>query len=1108
MNQKKTKQNKISRRSFLARASSFASAFGLAQLPAVKAWSQFISHAQWRNRTGPGTIWLWGANTLGQIGDNTQVDRSSPVLIGALARYIDVSTGSSDTDNTLTFAVRDNNTLWAWGYNNAWQLGTGNNTSYSSPVQIGGTADWAKAYAGFFRGFAIKTNGTLWAWGSNSIFGFDHGALGNNSSLTASLPIQIGSDTNWSNISTCKSHTLALKTDGTLWAWGGNGAGQLGDGSATTRSSPIQVGSDTNWVKIATGGELQGVGASLALKSDGTMWFWGRENNLNPRTYLSPNQVGSLTNWSKVVASASRAMAIKTDGTLWVWGSGTSGSMGLGSQAVAYSPTQLGTDTNWADAAVSDTVSLAIKSTGTLWAWGANGNGELGDGTTTTRSSPVQIGGLTDWSRVAVRSSSYAIKTNGTLWSWSGGLLGDGLGRRSSPAQVGAETNWAEIKTGTSHVMVLKSNGTLWAWGNNDFGQLGLNLATYSPVQKTSDTDWSIVSSARSYVLAIKTNGTLWGWGGANWGQLGLGSTLYAVSPVQIGSDTNWDKVYASDVYSMAIKTNGTLWAIGGLGTSGQFGNGTGNRSSPVQIGSDSNWQNLSLGYTYSHAVKTDGTLWAWGSSTAGALGLGATTVVTSPVQVGADNDWARTFKSSNSGANFVLARKANNSLWAWGSNSNGALGDGTTVSKSSPIQIGSDTDWSLISCGPQTVLALKSAGTMWAWGSNSTLRYGMVSASRSSPVQVGSDTDWLTVETNGAETGNQTNQTYAIKTNGTLWAWGSTGLNLGLGASSMTTAVTLPTQIGSDTNWSKISAGGAVYAIKTTGTLWGWGSNSQGQLMIDALRPSQVGSDTDWSKIATGENHTLALRTTGTLWAWGRNHVGQIGNGASTSNSYFSPVQVGAETDWTEISTFTNLSFGLRGTGTLWAWGVNWSGELGDGTFTSRSSPVQIGADNWQGIFSGGSSYGIKSGQLWSWGSNSVGQLGLFNGSPVQLGTATNWAEVSVGDSAEFALAVTSTGTLWAWGVNWLGMLGTNNTTTYSSPVQVGALSDWSKVATGGRFSLAIKTNGTLWAWGNGGLGRLGLGNTTSYSSPVQVGTTGGWQQISAGQSTSAARK
>jgi alpha-tubulin suppressor-like RCC1 family protein len=356
-----------------------------------------------------------------------------------------------------------------------------------------------------------------------------------------------------------------------------------------------------------------------------------------------------------------------------------------------------------------------------LYAWGLNDDGVLGDGTVVSRSSPVQIGALTDWADISTGARHVlSVKNDGTLWAWgygnSGRLGNNSTDNRSSPIQVGALTNWSQASGGRYTSSAVKTDGTMWTWGRRDQGQLGNNESSVngasinSPIQIGSDTNWQSVAMAGNgrHTLAVKTTGSLWSWGLNSNGGLGQNNTISRSSPVQVGALTNWSRVSGGGYHSVSVKTDSTLWAWG-QNTDGQLGQGNViARSSPVQIGALADWADVCASLSCCLAVKTNGTLWAWGQNTVGQLGLSDATNRSSPVQVGALTNWASVPRNGGgiNGVNFG-AVKADGTIWLWGSNLSGQLGQNNLTYRSSPVQVGALTNWNRLSTVSSSVVAI-----------------------------------------------------------------------------------------------------------------------------------------------------------------------------------------------------------------------------------------------------------------------------------------------------------------------------------------------------------------------------------------------------------------
>jgi alpha-tubulin suppressor-like RCC1 family protein len=372
----------------------------------------------------------------------------------------------------------------------------------------------------------------LWGWSVNS-----SGQLGINSTLFKTTPVQEwSSSTNWTQVSGISNnlltpHSAAIKSDGTLWLWGGNSAGQLGVNDRIARSTPVREWtSSTNWRQV-----FLGSGVTAAIKTDGTLWLWGGTLGFNDSILQrsTPSQeFTSSTNWKQIVirrGNRNDFNAIKTDGTLWTWGSNDFGLLGradISLSSARSTPVQEFTSsTNWKFllGGMDAIHSAAVKTDGSLWAWGTNNDGSLG-------------------------------------------MAGTGASIQTTPRQVILTLN-ENIKSGfcgNRSTHVIKSDGTLWSWGQNYSRELGNSnpLPTSSAVQEASySTNWKSVNGVyggKQIIFGIKTDGTLWGWGGNQviggllFPSTSAASQVLISTPIQEqSSSTNWKQVSGA----LAIRT-------------------------------------------------------------------------------------------------------------------------------------------------------------------------------------------------------------------------------------------------------------------------------------------------------------------------------------------------------------------------------------------------------------------------------------------------------------------------------------------------------------------------------------------------------------------------
>ena len=688
-----------------------------------------------------------------------------------------------------------------------------------------------------------------------------------------------------------------------------------------------------------------------------------------------------------------------------------------------------------------------------------------------------------------------------------------------------------------------------FTWGSDNFGQLGIGTAGGSnqPIAtlSTGALAGKVIATLAVGIYhsaAVDTSGVLYMWGTNTSGQLGKGNTLPSAEPVVISGGSLAGKtvtaVSVGQDFTLILAADGTVHACGSnsLGQLGQ-GNFT-TQMTPVQVAGGAltgkTVAKIATGYYHALALTTDGVLVAWGSNSNGLLGDGTTTSRSLPVTVDTSGVLAGVTisdLSAASGHSAVLDTLGR--IYTWGGNSSGQLGDGSTTTRTSPVAVVtsgalSGKTVSKVTCGGVHTVALTADGLLYAWGSNTSgaLGTGSTGAAQSSPVAV-----LMTGALAGhvpVEIATTLASTTVLTADHLLFSWGQNDNGqLGDGSyvsRSAPVAVTMTGVLAGKTV-TAVSKGHSTYtllAAASDGTVVGWGADGNGIVGTGTAKwqraPANVwGTQGEIAAVAAGREHTLFLRTSGALYGMGTNSLSQLGTSPGTPPFRTTPLNMSsfgslASMTVTAIAAGANHSAALTSNGSLHMWGANSSGQIGNGATTTQASPIIIGST---GLLAGktvskvacGSAHTLvlaSDGKLYAWGQNFSGQLGdgstTQRTSPVAVdmtGVLAGKTITGIACGSSHSLCCTSDGLVFSWGDGIVGEMGDGATTNRTTPVQTlmnGAMAGKviTRVAAGDFHSLAISSDGLVYAWGNNDVGQLGDGSIVRRTSPVAVTMSG----------------
>ena len=1088
-----------------------------------------------------GSARCWGANDRGQLGDGSTVEQHTPTVVSGIDGATSATSGSQiaagGSNSCVTFV---NGSLSCWGANSSGQIGDGTYIDRDVPTAVlgfdGSAASSYVAVVDVASSFACASlvDGRGKCWGANS-----YGQVGSPDGYGSfSTPVVISlwaySEFGVSAISGGGASSCAIRANGSAVCWGNNGNGQLGNGN------PNLWGAGSLNVS-----GISGAGGSASGLNGRGMGFTPFSTPGRPRHVVAQGGASSTdeieVTWEPPLSNGGKQVTgyevqIRQVGET-VWGTIESGTNQLSTEFFSENPA---TTYEFRVGAINDVSNspgvwsgheatlatggghtCAVETDGSAVCWGDNSSGQLGDGTLLTKNTPVPVNGL------------------------------DG----STPAKT-----VVSITDGDSHTCVALLDGSAACWGDNASGQLGNNSLVDSSVPvAVLDLDGS--SLAKSVVsifagglstCAVLGDGSTKCWGANASGQLGVGNTTDSTTPVAvIGLDgvtpaSTAVELSISGQFACAALRDGSAkcW---GLNSMGQLGNGLNtDSSSPVSVsGLEGSTPNstvvaVEVGDLHACAILESGSVKCWGNNYYGKLGNGSATEgpvsrdSSTPVAVsGLDGSSAATAAVSLSlGGAFSCALLADGTAKCWGAGWFGQIGSGSTLMTNSvPVPVlGFDGSvpskrWVAISAGSNHACAISADELVWCWGSNSSGQIGDGESSNA----------LLPVAASGITPGSISAAEYG--TNG----MGNPGLVRGVSTSNAT-------QTSIDLTWSAPSENGGApivnYQVRfqevgtsnwqtyshptsanTSLTVTGLTKNTSYAFQVAAV--NDAGNVGPWVGVflmpTVGGSHSCAIAVTKlgewdtATQCWGSGEFGALGNGALGDNlvpGYVSGID-GVDDNWaSDYSVSAGHGFNCVGVGedgVVKCWGLNSSGQLGDGTTTNRSAPVGVlepdGATLLQDSESltTGAAHGCvirgDDGAVLCWGSNSHGQLGngtTTNSMKASLVSGLGLWPQGVAAGANFTCAIEGDLTVKCWGANDHGQLGDGTTLDRNTPVQVvgidGLTSDTSAslIFAGGSTVCVQMQSAAVLCWGANDHGQLGDGTTIDRRTPGPVSNIG----------------